>query len=620
MTSHARPALAAALLLASASVSLAQLDDANSLYGIHWYGNTGDAGLAANPTDAENMAPGREMWVLEITHVDDVSPDPDPATNGIQAVPWVRPGYMVNHAGRVTGAGKNHSLVFRIQPNWSRQVPYYEGPGDPDNDPMDLATFADRAKSAAQTMVNTCRIWQVGNEVNLVGENNRWNSVAARYNIPWTPTPAQYAATFLAVRDKIHEVVPNMTPAQQIVLIQPNSPGNADGSVRFMDGNEYLWRTLEAMSPADLAKVDGFGLHSYAEPGGTNDGVDGFMDALREQIMIADQFGLHDRPLLVTEFNKHMPDSPNTTIGARFVQKAFQALNDWNNGVGGAFEGVANHDVAGAMWFIFMNDGGWADYSLQGKKASVVSTDPNVNPWYGFQAAAAQNYARGSMTGGGAVDSADVWLSDDFATLDTTAPLPDWKVETTGGGSASASGTGSVRLVGTGTDGGATLRSAGYVYGDFRMELDFEITNSLIPSGSANSAEANFDIRVREGSQGYSLTFFTDASDVSRRNRVILRRSNVWTQIGSFNQSIGIATGDKFRVVVVATPAGLQYDIWKNGGASPVVTWTVNDTAQRVGWVRMGTYNMREARVDNIVLGGPDWTGTPSSVGGWELH
>jgi hypothetical protein len=60
----------------------------------------------------------------------------------------------------VTGNGKNHSLVFRIQPNWSRNVPYFEGVADPDNDPMDLATFADRAKSAAQTMANVCRIWE----------------------------------------------------------------------------------------------------------------------------------------------------------------------------------------------------------------------------------------------------------------------------------------------------------------------------------------------------------------------------------------------------------------------------------------------------------------------------
>ncbi len=611
-------ALATGLALAFA-VANGQLDDASSLYGIHWYGAADDTSLSVNPTDAEDMAPGREMWVLEINHVDETSPA------GASNV-WDRPSFYNGfgsggHNARVTGSGKGHSLVYRLHPNWGRNVPYNDGAGGNPDDPFTLQDYAAAAQSAAQAHINWCRVWQIGNEANLTIENNRWNGTDG-YNVLWSPDPSLYAATYLEVRDAIHTVTPNMTPAEQICLMQPVSPGDAGNpSIRFMDGAEFLWRQIEAIPENDRGRIDGFAIHGYAEPGGANDGLDGFFDSIREQIMVIDQFGLHDRPVFITEFNKHMPDVGNTAIGARFAQKAFAAISDWNAGTGDAFPGVENHDIVSAMWFVFYNaGGGWGDFSLQVKKSATAGTNPDQNPWYGFQAAAANDYAAGSMSGGGEISSHGIWLNDTFDSLDTNPPLPDWKVETTGGGAALAAGDGTVRITGHGNGGGATLRSAGYVYGDFRMELEFEITDSAIATGSPIANEANFDVRIREGSQGYSLTFFTDASDVTRRNRVILRRTNTWTQIGSFNEEIGITGGDRFTVEIEATPTVINYTVFKNGSTAPVVSWAVNDNAQRVGWIRVGSYNLSEARVDRLTLGGPSWAGSSAAVATWEVY
>lgn len=585
------------LILAGLSAqAMAQLNDANSLYGIHWYANPND--IASS--DADVMLQGNESWILEITHVDAAA-----------APPWDLPSWWQGNYNGPAIDGKGHSLVYRIQPYWDRNVPH-------PSDPFTLTDFANGAAAAADTMKSHVRFWQVGNEVNLNGENRHWNGVDG-YTVIWTPDPADYAATYLAVRDAIHTVTPQFTVPQQVVLMQPVSPGNVIPGVRFMDGNEFLWRQIEAIPEADRDRIDGFALHAYAEPGGANFGFDGFMESLREQIMIIDQFGLHDRPLIITEFNKHMPNATEAAIGARFVQQAFTGLHAWNTGTGGAWPGLANHQIVGACWFVFRTDGGtWQDYSLQDQKVLIPGDDPNTDPWWGFHAAATNNYPAGSLSGGGGeVDHGATWWTDNFDTLDTTAPLPRWRVETTGSGSATASGSGTVRLLGSGTDGGATLRTAGYVYGDFRLELDFEITNAARPAGSANTAESNFDIRIREGSRGYSLTFFTSASDATRRNRVILRRTNEWSTIGSFNQEIGITSGDRFRVVALAGGETIRYEIYKNDAIAPVVDWTVNDGGQRVGWIRAGSYNLAEARIDRVSVGG---TQSVLLAENWELY
>ncbi|MCC6547761.1 hypothetical protein IT570_11395 [Candidatus Sumerlaeota bacterium] len=611
----------------------AQLNDANSLYGVHWYATTDNAQVGSvqpATTDAEMMAPGRELWVLEINHVDDNSPTG-------QSDVWSRPDYFnaydltngtngysravtVGPTGTSIGSGKNHSLVYRLQPNWGRNVPHA-------SDPYTVSDFANDCAGAANWNRKFCRFWQIGNEVNIVGENTHWNG--SSYATSWDPTPEQYADTYLACRDAIHTVTPEFATGfqNQVVLMQPVSPGNASPGVRSFDGNEFLYRQIRRMiDTGNSAKLDGFALHSYAEPGGSNFGTDGFMDGLREQLMVIDELGFANKPVLITEFNKHMPDAPNAAIGARFVQASYAALNSWNVGSGGAWPGQPNHDIMGACWFIFLNDTGtWKDYSLQYQKAFIGGTDPNTNPWYGFQAAAAQNYPAGSITGGGATpDQNALWWQDDFNSIDTTPSLPDWLPETSAGANITANA-GKARFVGSSGTPSATLRTAGYVYGNFRAEFTVTIVNNAQVNSGAG--EANFDVRFREGSMGYSLTVFTDASDASRKNRIQLRRVNNWGEnIGGVNTLLPnpIVNGDTFRTIIVANGTNLTMTVYKTSGlgasnSTPVLNQSVVDGGQNVGWLRLGTYNLAEAQFDQFALGGKDWTGLPANVNDWSL-
>ncbi len=577
---------------------LAQVADSPWLYGIHWYGDTGS-------TDVEAMSGGKGVWDLEITHVD-----------ASAAPAWDQPGYFASSVCP-TVTGRGHSMVFRVQPYWSRNVPHSV-------DPYTLTNYAADAKNAATTLVNFAHIWQIGNEVNLSSENLRWDG--SGYTIQWQPTPAEYAATYVAVRDRIHEVTPNTSPNTQVVLMQPNSPGNAgDPTIRFMDGNEYLWRQIDAV--ADKGKIDGFAIHGYSDPftAGIDYGMEGFWDSITEQISIIDQSGLGDRPILITEWNKHMPDAGNANVGAKFLHRAFTRMNQWNTGSGDMWLGQANHNIVGACWFVYPSGLGWDEYSLERWKTDIASTDPELNPWYSFQYAAGLSYARGGYNTGPTVPMNAMWWEDEFTGAagtapDTTAPVPDWKVETGSGGTAQLSGDGALRLRGNSSAFGlASIRTAGYAYGDFHLEAEIQIVNGAPASGNA-SHEANFDLRAREGSKGYSLTFYPGGSGVNP-NRIILRRTNEWTQIGSYDQLVsgGINNGDRFLVRITADGSSLVYRAYKNGGATPVVDWTVSDSGQVVGNLRLMTYNLQEARVEYVRLGGPSWN-PAAGVEDWAFY
>lgn len=570
--------------------------DSPWLYGIHWYQNT-DSISIGETTDVEDMTGSKGVWITEITLID-----------SSEAAVWDQPAYEASHAQKAA-QGKGHSFIYRIQPNWGRNVPH-------SSDPYTLTDYANDAKSAAETLKDWCHIYQVGNEVNLTGENLYWDG--SDYTIQWEPTPAQYADTYIALRDKIREVTPNTTPAEQIVLMQPVSPGNRDTGVgRFVDGNEFLWRQIDAVS--DKSKIDGFAIHGYAEPGGPDYGLDGFWDSIREQLMIIDSFGLSDRPVYITEWNKHMPDMANAEIGAKFLHRAFTKMNDWNNGTGGEWSGQPNHNVVTATWFVYPG-GGWDDYSLEHWKNGTSSFDEEHDPWKSFQYACGLDYAKGSSGGGATVPLDQMWWEDDFngSSLDQSEPAPDWRAEPTASGSVQLSGSGSVRLLGNSSlNGGGSIRTAGYVYDDFRFETNFTFTDASRASASGN--EANADIRFREGAFGYSLTFFPSTSLVNP-GRIILRRTNEWVQIGSYNALVsgGINSGDSFRVVAILQGSDIQIEVYKNGGATPVVDWSITDSEQVAGWIRLMTWNMQELQVNNVKLGGPLWGG--ASVEDWDNY
>jgi len=579
------------------AINVYSTTDSSYLYGIHWYGNT-DSISPGDRTDVEDMTGDKGVWVLEITHVDSAV-----------APAWDQPPYKATHSQKVTQS-KGHSMIFRVQPYWGRNVPH-------SSDPYTLTNYSDDCKSAANTLKDYCHIWQIGNEVNLLGENKYWDG--SGYNNQWEPTPTQYADTYVACRDKIHEITPNTTPATQLVLMQPVSPGNVIAGVRFMDGNEFLWRMIEGV--ADKNKIDGFALHGYAEPGGTNYGLEGFWDSIREQLMIIDQLGLGDRPVYITEFNKHMPDLANAEIGAHFLHRAYSYMNSWNTGSGGEWLGLSNHNIVGATWFVYPSGFGWDEYSLQYWKNGTSAFDEEHDPWKSFNYSCGSGYAKGSSGGGPTVSETSFWWEDSFdgASLDQTPPLPDWKAETTGAGSVLMSGSGSLRFLGNGSvNGGGGIRTAGYVYGNFHMEANLTLTNGA--QSHTSVPEANFDIRLREGSKGYSITFFTQGSPTNP-GRVILRRTNEWTQIGSYNTAVtgGINSGDNFHVAATADGSNIGIRVYKNHSATPVVDWSVTDTGQKVGWIRIMSYNLNEVSLNYFGLGGSQWA-PASGLENWNLY
>ncbi len=559
--------------------------DSPWLYGIHWYGST-------SATDVETMTGDKKVWVLDTTFT-------DPGTDN----PWEDASQKYWLLKPITDKG--HSLIIRIHMDWGRNVPY-------SSDPFTLAMHAEACKTAANTMKDIAHVWVIGNEVNITDENNRWNTSTSQYDIKWQPTPEEYANTYVQCRDKIHEVTPNTSPADQIVLMQPVSPGNTEG-IRYMDGNEFLYRQIAAIS--DKSKIDGFALHSYAEPGGSNYGVDGYMDALREQLMIIDSFGLGDRPVFITEWNKHMPNQTEAKIGAKFLYSALDAMNQWNNGSGAEWPGLPNHPIVGTTWFVYPNDAGWTDYSLLYWKSNVTPLDKDNNPWYAFQYACGLNYTKGSSGTAFTIPQNTVWWEDNFngTSLDAASPLPDWKSETAAGASVLVQN-GNLRLLGYNqVNNTAGIRTAGYVYSNFNLETEVVFVN---PNRASTSiSEANLDLRIREGSKGYSLTFFTNYS-LANANKIILRRTNDWTTIGSNEASVIINTNDKFRISIVADGGVIKIKVYKNNSVTPSVDWTVSDTGQNVGWIRIMTWNLNEADINYVRLGGVNW----SEVSDWNKN
>ncbi|MCC5877407.1 MAG: hypothetical protein JJU11_14400 [Candidatus Sumerlaeia bacterium] len=573
-------------ILSIAAGGLAVNPDADSLIGIHWYPNTESISVGQS-TDVEEMSDGRPVWVTEITHVDTAA-----------APAWDQPGYYVSHCEKLM-TGKGHSVIFRIQPYWDRHVPH------PD-DPYTLSDFSADARAAAETLRAYCHIWQVGNEVNLRQENRGWNPGESSYSTPWQPTPEEYAETYIAIRDAIHEVESPLGP--QEVLMQPVSPGNTDPTYRYMDGNEFLHRMIDAIE--DKSRIDGFAIHAYAEPGGTNHGVDGFMESVIEQLMVIDSFGLGDRPVYITEFNKHMPNETEARIGARFLVEAYEALHQWNIGSGGQLPGHPNHNIRAATWFVYPNGGLWQDYSLWRWKSDIPSTSPNENPWHAFRHAAQKDYPAGLHGGGPTFPADGIWWEDDFSTLNTTPGSPHWRVEPISAGSAISTDAG-VSLRGNNSPaGGASLRSAGYVYSDFNGFVDFTIVDGR--QTTTSPGEANFDVRIREGSLGYSFTIYTSES-TTRPGQAWLRRTNNWGEnIDNLHAEVpgGVNDGDQFRLNWSANGSNLTWALHRlePDGPIPLLEWEVEDEGQVVGYIRLGTYNMHEARLDNLVIGGPAWT------------
>lgn len=612
-----------------------QVPDSSYLYGIHYYGDV----AATGPTDVETMTGNRGVWVLDQSLLNGVATR---ALGNEFETPWVtsptidrnsewaKPGWMRN----ITGKG--HSLVMRLQPQWDCQVPYPGNAGlSLPADPYTSAQYADDAKAAANLMKNV-HIWVVGNELNLEQENRRWNSSTQRYDLPWPAAdletlPELYGAQYVATRDKIHEITPNTFPGNQVVLMQPASPGAVNNGVgRFMHSSEFLFRMIQAVP--DKSKIDGFALHSYADPATANAGADGFMLALKEQLAIIDQFGLGDRPIYITEFNRHMPNASDVAAGAQFVTASYQQLHGWNTSSGSLWPAHSNHKIAGTNWFVYPSSGanrgdGWNAYSLLFNKTnSPGGTGPTQNPWYAFQAICGQNYPRGDGAGT-YISPSTKWWEDDFngSALDTALPFPVWQSETGNGGQVQLSGAGAVRLISTANFSDSSIRiPQNWWSGDFKALVDL----AFVDAGRRADGEANFDFRIRERldkpNHGYSLTLYSSGG-TTKQGMVELRQAGNWGNIyESGTIAGGINTGDRFRIEVTANGNNLQYRVWRLPSMALVLDWTgpnaVVNSDMKHGSVRCMAYNLREAQVEHFQIGGVSSAlSGPSSAADWQL-
>ena len=77
-------------------------------------------------------------------------------------------------------------------------------------------------------------------------------------------------------------------------------------------------------------------------------------------------------------------------------------------------------------------------------------------------------------------------------------------------------------------------------------------------------------------------------------------------------------TGDTFQIEITANGSNIAFKAYKNGSTAPSVDWNITDSGQTVGWIRIMTWNLNEARVNNFKLGGPQWGG--SGIEDWAIY
>ena len=342
----------ARLLLLSALVcfapSFVDAEDSPWLYGIHWYGDTGQS-------DVEAMSGGKPIYVTDQVFTAELG----------QGNSWELPAQKNIDWGTITGAGKGHTIIARLQPNWGRQIPLAS------DSPYTLTQYVSDAGAAANTLKNVCHIWQVGNEMNILAEQSGAQLQAT-----------DYVNAYLQISAAIHAVASPL--GDQIVLLGPLSPGDVIAGVRWRSGDDYLNDMLTLLSPS---QVDGIALHAYGA-GAPDAAVSGWIASISEQLAIVKTRGFGDKAVYLTEWNRHTPTQSEEAASAQFLYKAFAALHDWNTAPG-------NQNIVGATWFVYPSGVGWDDYSIQ-FYTTVGGTKDN-DLWAAFNFAASQNFPAGRV-------------------------------------------------------------------------------------------------------------------------------------------------------------------------------------------------------------------------------
>lgn len=314
-----RVGIALAALLALLPVS--PLRASPWLHGIHWYGDPATGRV-------EQMTGNRPAYCLETVMTN---------SDIWWSAAWQRQQRFL------TAVSRGNSLIVRLQRDWGENTPF----------PQHLVAFDAAAQSAAAELADVCRIWQVGNEPNLLDE---WGGQAL--------SPSEYATAYRRIRTAIRSVSSPLGP--QLVLVAPVSPGDAIPGVRHTGGNEWLAALCAELTPNE---VDGFALHGYGAPWhSAADARRDFLASILTQLAILDTLGFADKPTLVTEWARAAdpPTAAQEAASAVFLHGSLADVAAWNAQPGA-------HPVSAMCWFIYPPDAGaWQSFSIE----SFASTGP----------------------------------------------------------------------------------------------------------------------------------------------------------------------------------------------------------------------------------------------------
>jgi hypothetical protein len=243
---------------------------------------------------------------------------------------------------------KNVSLITRIEYQYNRTVP------SPTQ--INTSAWADDVVGTINKLKDAAHIWQLGNEPNLIDEGRGWANN--------TITPNGYASIYKTVRERVHANAQVGAPGAHQVLVAPVSPGGVINGVRWMDGNQWLGRTLDAIKALG-SPIDGVGIHAYGAGYDTPvaDSLREFRSDVATQVAIVDSRGFTDVPLHITELNRYTNPAAGNAAGqeaktAEFVRRAFRELDRWNRTPG-------NHNIVSATWFVYDSYSPFEGHSLE---------------------------------------------------------------------------------------------------------------------------------------------------------------------------------------------------------------------------------------------------------------
>lgn len=377
--------VAATILAIAAVPSPAVAADAQSLTGIHWWGYY-DYGVVdtapAEMLDSQQLVNGLPYggWNTEVINTH------GPAW---QNAPFFQPLYADLYAN------KKITPITRIEYEYGKTVP---SPTTIDSQ----AWANNHVVPLINTLKDSARWWQLGNEPNIIGEGVDWANGQV--------TPAGYAQVYKDVRDSIQANAHVGAPGAHKLMVAPVSPGEVIPGVRWMSGNDWLGQTIDAIKGTNTP-IDGVALHAYDGGGG----VQQFMADITQQLAIIDAKGFEHVPVFLTEWNRYSGpgDAAAEATAADFVRAALREIDRWNRTPG-------NHNIVGTTWFVYDSgdrknaaDAPWAGYSIKYWKTAGNPYGTNGDLQTAFEQAVDQRYAAGFQGGTRPIPSS-VKIIDNF--------------------------------------------------------------------------------------------------------------------------------------------------------------------------------------------------------------